>query len=426
MMIVILLLLLVMCFSEGEVHAADPFASARDRLVDQEIVSAGVRNPRVIAAMRQTPRHEFVPASRRNKAYFDMSLPIGGGQTISPPYVVAYMTEQLDPQPTDRVLEIGTGSGYQAAVLSGIVDQVYSIEIVERLGRRAARTLRRLGYENVHTKIGDGFQGWEEHAPFDKIIVTCSPEDVPRPLVDQLAEGGLMIVPVGERFQQTLYRFTKDNGQLQREHLQATFFVPMTGEAETQRRVKPDLSRPALVEGGFENTLEDTQLPQGWYYVRQAKVVDDRKAPGGTRCIAFANSTPGLSAHAMQAFGIDGRHVKEIEVSYWLQGEQLRPGRSPSEQPGVLVEFYGSQRAPVGFQREGTAQGTFDWKQQRIRLAVPTRARLAVIGIGMFGATGKARFDELRIEPMAWRQTGNDASHPTQNQNARGQKTERE
>ncbi len=159
-------------------------------MVDEEIVAAGVKNPRVIASMRSTPRHEFVQAAERPLAYYDMALPIGSSQTISPPYVVAYMTEQLDPQPDDKVLEIGTGSGFQAAVLSPLVKDVYTIEIVKPLGERAARTLKRLKYANVHTKIGDGYAGWPEVAPFDKIIVTCSPEKVPQALVDELKEGG--------------------------------------------------------------------------------------------------------------------------------------------------------------------------------------------------------------------------------------------
>src|SRR5882757_470073 len=176
-----------------------------NKMVDKEIVAAGVKNERVVKAMRDTPRHEFVPVGEREHAYLDMALPIGNSQTISPPFVVASMTEAIDPKPTDKVLEIGTGSGYQAAVLSPLVKEVYTIEIVDPLGRAAARVLQRLQYKNVFPKIGDGFQGWPEKAPFDKIIVTCSPEKVPQPLVDQLADGGLMAIPVGERYSQTLY-----------------------------------------------------------------------------------------------------------------------------------------------------------------------------------------------------------------------------
>ena len=192
-----------------------------NKMVDSEIVAAGVTNERVIKAMRETPRHEFVPLNERENAYFDMALPIGEQQTISPPFIVAYMTQAIDPQPTDRVLEIGTGSGYQAAVLSPLVKDVYTIEIVEPLGKRAARTLKQLGYKNVHAKVGDGYQGWPDAAPFDKIIVTCSPEKVPQPLIDQLRDGGRMIIPVGERYQQNLYLYRKTGGELKSEALQA-------------------------------------------------------------------------------------------------------------------------------------------------------------------------------------------------------------
>ena len=153
------------------------------------------------------------------------------------------------------MLEIGTGSGYQAAVLSPLVKDVYSIEIVESLGKHAAQTLKRLKYTNVHTKIGDGYLGWPEHAPFDKIIVTCSPEKVPQALVDQLKEGGRMIVPVGERYQQVLYLFKKKDGKLINEALRPTLFVPMTGTAEDEREIKPDPLHPKLVNGGFEEQV---------------------------------------------------------------------------------------------------------------------------------------------------------------------------
>ena len=149
-------------------------------MVQKEVSGRGIRDPRVCAAMQEVPRHLFVPPDQRKFAYRDGALPIGNGQTITSPYVVAFMTEKLEPQASDKVLEIGTGSGYQASVLSRVVAEVYTIEIVEPLGRRATRTIQRLGYDNVHVKIGDGYLGWPEHAPFDKIIVTCSPEDVPR------------------------------------------------------------------------------------------------------------------------------------------------------------------------------------------------------------------------------------------------------
>ncbi|MEZ6068360.1 MAG: protein-L-isoaspartate O-methyltransferase [Planctomycetaceae bacterium] len=163
----------------AQTERVDPYAEVRRKMVDGEIAREGVTSEPVLESMRSVPRHLFLRPELRPMAYFDQALDIGYKQTISPPFIVAYMTEVIDPQPTDRVLEIGTGSGYQAAVLAGLVQEVYTIEIVEPLGEKAARLLERLGYDNVHVRLGDGYQGWEEHAPFDKIIVTCSPDACP-------------------------------------------------------------------------------------------------------------------------------------------------------------------------------------------------------------------------------------------------------
>lgn len=192
-----------------------------------------IRDPRVLEAMRTTPRHEFVPADQRNRAYVDGPLSIGHGQTISQPSLVAFMTEQLHPHPTDRVLEIGTGSGYQAAVLSPLVADVFSIEILEPLAARAKETLARLGCGNVHLRSGDGHRGWPDEAPFDAIIVTCAPEAVPAPLIQQLREGGRMIVPVGsQEGRQELFVMEKRGGEIKRRAILPVRFVPMTGLAE--------------------------------------------------------------------------------------------------------------------------------------------------------------------------------------------------
>jgi protein-L-isoaspartate(D-aspartate) O-methyltransferase len=185
----------------------------------------------VLAAMSKVPREEFVPADERAAAYTDNPLPIGYDQTISQPYIVAFMTEQLHPKPSDRVLEIGTGSGYQAAILAELVAEVYTIEIAGPLARNAEATLVHLGYKNVRMKVGDGYKGWPENAPFDAITVTCAPDRVPRPLTDQLKEGGRMIIPVGDRFAQELYLLEKKNGQLKESAVLPVRFVPMTGEA---------------------------------------------------------------------------------------------------------------------------------------------------------------------------------------------------
>lgn len=211
-----------------------------------------LRDARVLKTMARIPRAEFVPKDYREYAYQDAAIPIGEAQTISPPFIVAYMTETLNPKPTDRVLEIGTGSGYQAAVLSCLVAEVYSIEIVKPLGRKAAETIKKLRYDNVFIKIGDGYQGWPEAAPFDKIIVTCSPEDIPQPLIDQLKDGGKMLIPIGERYLQYFVLCEKKGGELVKTTLTPANFVPMTGEAESLRRELPDPTSPSLIGGGFE------------------------------------------------------------------------------------------------------------------------------------------------------------------------------
>jgi len=391
------LFVVMLCCARWSVAQTDSaYTEARNRLVDEGIAGAGVKDQRVIDAIRATPRHEFVPAKQKKFAYYDMALPIGHGQTISPPFVVASMTEKLEPKSTDKVLEIGTGSGYQAAVLSSLVSEVYSIEIVEPLGRRAAATLKKLGYQNVFTKVGDGYQGWPEHAPFDKIIVTCSPENVPQPLVDQLREGGRMIVPLGERYQQVLYLFTKENGQLKKEALEATYFVPMTGKAEELRQIKPDEATPALVNGDFERFDPEKKLPEGWYYVRQAEVVaSDDKAQG--HFLRFHNETPGNIALSLQAVGVDGREVKTLHVSFRYRCDQLVSGPDEDQFARVYVHFFGADRAPIRQEVLGPWTGDVPWTKKTVDLVVPVSARGAVIGIGLYGATGTLEFDDFEV-----------------------------
>ncbi|HEU0088571.1 MAG TPA: protein-L-isoaspartate(D-aspartate) O-methyltransferase [Pseudonocardiaceae bacterium] len=197
-------------------------------MVDTQIAAAGVRDPRVLDAMRTVPRHEFVPSEQMDRAYEDRALPIGAGQTISQPYIVALMTELLDVQPGDVVLEIGTGSGYQAAVAAELTDRVYTVEIIPELARRAAETLNRLGYTRVQTRNADGYFGWSEHAPYDGIIVTAAPDHIPVPLVQQLREGGRMVIPVGPPGSyQTLWRLTKQQGKVVSENITDVAFVPL-------------------------------------------------------------------------------------------------------------------------------------------------------------------------------------------------------
>ena len=205
----------------------EEFARQRERMVAEQLAGRDIRDPRVLDAMRKVPRHQFVPAARRSSAYEDFPLPIGRDQTISQPYIVAYMTQALDLQPSHKVLEIGTGSGYQAAVLAELAAQVYTIEIVGELATRATETLASAGYRNVHVRHGDGYAGWPEHAPFDAIMVTAAPDHVPEPLIQQLAAGGRMIIPVGDRYQELRLIQKTVNGLVERSTIPVRF-VPLT------------------------------------------------------------------------------------------------------------------------------------------------------------------------------------------------------
>ncbi len=213
----------------------DSWAEVRDRMVSQQLAKRGVTDVRVLAAMRRVQRHELVPESVRRHAYEDRPLPIGFGQTISQPYVVAAMSEAIALSGGEKVLEVGTGSGYQAAVLAELGATVYSIELEPELAARARRDLVRLGYKDVHVRTGDGYRGWPEHAPFDAVIVTAAPNHVPPALLEQLAVGGRMILPVGD-FEQDLLLLRKDEAGVHREVLMGVRFVPMRGEAQEADR----------------------------------------------------------------------------------------------------------------------------------------------------------------------------------------------
>ena len=223
--------------------AQSEYQAERDRMVRVQIAGSlfgrtPVRDKAVLDAMRTVPRHKFVPSNVVREAYTDSPLPIGEGQTISQPYIVGFMTEALKASATDKILEIGTGSGYQAAVLAEIVDHVYTIEIVEPLGKRAKAVLKDLKYENVTTKIGDGYVGWKEHAPFDGIIVTAAPDHIPQPLIEQLKPGGRLVIPVGPEYRtQKLLVLTKQSdGSTRTKELMLVRFVPFTGQAQKKNK----------------------------------------------------------------------------------------------------------------------------------------------------------------------------------------------
>ena len=225
------LLAMLMMGQSELVRAEDAEVKSREEMVRNQLAAGGIRNPEVLQAMTEVPRHEFVPASLRPYAYADGPLPIGHGQTISQPFIVAYMTQALELSKEDTVLEVGTGSGYQAAILGKLAKEVYTIEIVPPLAESARVILSKLGFENVHVRLGDGYLGWPEKAPFDAIIVTCAPDHVPEPLISQLKEGGRLVIPVGTAGGiQQLVLLKKRNGQISKEKMLDVRFVPMTGK----------------------------------------------------------------------------------------------------------------------------------------------------------------------------------------------------
>ena len=225
--------------SEGrkisELDTKGDFKAMREKMVESQIKSRGVRDPRVLSAMLKVERHLFVPKEFQYSAYSDQPLPIGEGQTISQPYIVALMTELLELKGGERVLEVGTGSGYQAAILAELAGEVYTIEIVEKLASSAQKVLLEIGYQNIKVKAGDGYLGWPEAAPFDAIIITCAPDHVPKPLLDQLKEGGKMVVPVGT-YSQDLKKIVKKSGKIETTGIIPVIFVPMTGEGVKQKK----------------------------------------------------------------------------------------------------------------------------------------------------------------------------------------------
>jgi protein-L-isoaspartate(D-aspartate) O-methyltransferase len=213
----------------SESNPKGDFKAMREKMVETQIKARGVKDPRVLSALRKVERNRFVPEEYLNSAYSDQPLPIGEGQTISQPYIVALMTELLELKGDEKVLEIGTGSGYQAAILAELAKEVYSIEIIESLASLADKRLRQLGYQNIHVKAGDGYLGWPEVAPFDAIIITAAPDHIPKPLIEQLKEGGRMVVPVGT-YTQELKKIVKRSGKIETTDVIPVVFVPMTGE----------------------------------------------------------------------------------------------------------------------------------------------------------------------------------------------------
>jgi len=232
-MVFLMLFIFLADCSEGkrvsELDSREDFKAMRERMVETQIKARGIKDTRVLSAMLKVERHLFVPKEYQNSAYSDQPLPIGEGQTISQPYIVALMTELLELKGGEKVLEVGTGSGYQAAILAELAEEVYTIEIIENLASSAKALLLDLTYQNITVKAGDGYLGWPEAAPFDAIIITCAPDHIPNPLLEQLKEGGRMVLPVGT-YSQELQKLIKRSGKIETIHVTPVIFVPMTGE----------------------------------------------------------------------------------------------------------------------------------------------------------------------------------------------------
>lgn len=223
----VVLFILFILFFDAPVLQTDNYVRLRDRMVKEQIVRRGITDKKTLEAMSEVPRHLFVPGNMEKYAYDDSPLPIGYNQTISQPYIVALMTESVKPEPAKKALEIGTGSGYQAAVLAQIVDSVFTIEIVPELAKQSSELFKKLGYSNIMTRYGDGYKGWPEQAPFDIIIVTAAPKDIPQPLIDQLAENGRLVIPVGEPSSfQELILVEKKAGKISKRRITSVRFVP--------------------------------------------------------------------------------------------------------------------------------------------------------------------------------------------------------
>jgi protein-L-isoaspartate(D-aspartate) O-methyltransferase len=216
------------------------YGEARRRMVEREIVGRGIEDPRVISAMMKVPRHLFIPDEHVHYSYYNLPVPIGYGQTISSPFIVALMTQELELKRSDRVLEVGTGSGYQAAVLAEIAKEVYTVEIIEPLVKSAEKRLKELKYDNVVVVLGDGFWGLKDYAPYDKIIVTCAPEEIPESLIEQLGDPGIMVIPVGPAGFQYLVKVEKEGDNINIEKVTPVSFVPLTGGHGEARDEGPD------------------------------------------------------------------------------------------------------------------------------------------------------------------------------------------
>ena len=379
------------------------FEAARNQMVDEEIVAAGVKNPRVIEAMRDTPRHEFVPLDQRKNAYYDMALPIGEGQTISPPFVVAYMTEELDPQP-DRQ---GAGNRHRQRLSGGRAGRAGA----RGLHHRDRRAVGPQGGEDAETAAlrqrarqgGRRLQGLAGARPLRQdhrhLLAGKGAAGLGR---SNCKEGGRMVVPVGERYQQTLYLLKKGDGQngVREAAADAVRAHDRPGRGSGARSSPTRPVRPSTTAAS-STSAGDPPLPAGWHYQRQLKLVAGNEAPRARTTSLFSNATPGRGCQALQGFAVDGRKVPQLELSACVRGKDIRPGQNPPPNAGHGHYLLRRERASIGEAGMGPWRGTFDWQAELKRIDVPSKAREAVMRIGLLGAVGELSLRRRRGQARA-------------------------
>lgn len=384
-------------------NEARPLIPEARKMVEREILPQHEwEDPIVLSAIMRTARDRFVPASYKKTAFRDLAVPLGRSRYQQAPSLLAYMTEELDVRPDEKVLHIGTGSGYYTAVLSLLAKEVYTVELDETLGNRASQTFEKLAYTNIYTKIADGYDGWEEHAPFDRIVFTCSPETVPEPLVKQLREGGVMIVPLGEPFRQVLYRCKKKGEELQKEFLLPYPFELMEGEAQSRRQTKPDPERPELSNGHFERFHENGE-PYGWFSMTNAIVREVPDAPEGRHFLKLEvnsfSSDEARFARAEQSFALEGKNVSRLHLEAFLRGDRLETlsARNVRASASMILLCYDESDRLLQRYDLAPVSGSFDWKAFQCEISVPKKTKKATLILTLSDRTGTLEFDALSV-----------------------------
>jgi len=379
---------------------ADAYGDARTTMVDADLSGNGIGNERLLKAMRTIPRHRFCLPEDQKHAYADQSLPIGHKRKLASPYVTAGLIELLDPRPNDRILELGTGSGYQAAILSQLATDVYSVESIEELGKASASLLKELKCKNVHTRIGDTLEGWPEAAPFDRILFTSCSGTVPAALIDQLRERGKVVVDAVCGNEELFHLFEKQHGRLVALKVWSPFSIANADNLKQHRDEKQSPNKSEIENGDFE--LSEDGKATGWYFQRQAALAEDREAPNN-HVLTFENKEPGRHAQAIQEVAIDGRAVVSLRLSVRAKGLEIH-NSSSADKPSMVIRFYDAHQRPITVEPSailGPWRGTFGWETYTCVSSVPKTTRKALVVISMGGATGRLTVDDAQLSASA-------------------------